>query len=100
MEAPKLIEPGVSYFFNNVLKSCHETKKNYNNLMVNLVLFFLLLFFLFVVLNYRRNNKTTDEDKIIKERKNKEYIINKLRIFNNNKLKERQEFISNFPPRK
>jgi len=58
MEPPKLIEPGVSYFFNNILRSCHETKQKYNNVMVNIVLFFLLIFFLFIVLNYRKNNKT------------------------------------------
>lgn len=100
MEPPKLIEPGVSYFFNNILRSCHETKQKYNNVMVNIVLFFLLIFFLFIVLNYRKNNKTTSEEKIIKERKKKEYIINKLNSFNHNKLKERHEFITNFPPRK
>jgi hypothetical protein len=100
METPKLIEPGVSYFFNKTLIACHETKQKYNNLVVNIVLFFLFLFFLFVVLNYRKHNKTTNEDKIIKERKKKEYIINKLSIFNHNKQKERHEFITNFPPRK
>ena len=100
MESPNLIEPGVSYFFDNILRSCHETKQKYNNLMVNVVLFFLLAFFLFVVLNYKKNNKITDEEKISKERNKKEYIISKLRTFNHNKLKERQEFITNFPPRK
>ena len=80
--------------------SCNETRKNYNNLVINIVLFFLFIFFLFIVLNYRKNNKITNEEKIIKERKKKEYIINKLNIFNHDKQKERQEFITNFPPRK
>ena len=96
MEPPKLIEPGVSYFFNNILKSCHDTRIKYNNLVINLSLFSIFITILYIILKYRNVNKTTNEEKNIKERKKKEYILNKLNIFNKNKLKERQELITNY----
>ena len=96
MEPPKLIEPGVSYFFNNILKSCHKTKIKYNNLVINLSLLYVFLTIIYVILKYRNVYKTTNEEKTIKERTKKEYILNKLSLFNNNKLKERQELITNY----
>ena len=96
MEPPKLIEPGVSYFFNNILKSCHKTKIKYNNLVINLSLLCVFLTIIYVILKYRNVYKTTNEEKTIKERTKKEYILNKLSLFNNNKLKERQELITNY----
>ena len=97
MESPRLIEPGVSYFFNNILKTCHETNINYKNFLVNISLFAFFITFVYILLKYRRDNRTTNEEKNIKKKKKKEYITNKLRMFNHNKLKERNELITDLP---
>ena len=96
MEPPKLIEPGVSYFFSNILKSCHDTRIKYKNLVINFSLFSVFVTILYIILKYRNVYKTTNEEKISKERTKKEYILNKLSLFNKNKLKERQDLISNY----
>jgi hypothetical protein len=97
METPKLIEPGVSYFFNNILKSCHETNINYKNFIVNISLLCFFITFSYILLKYKKDNRTTNEEKTKKEKKKNEYIINKLKMFNHNKLKQHNELITDLP---
>ena len=57
---PKLIEPGVKYFFKGILKECHNYKQKNYNLVYNISLFILFFSILGIILFYRyKGNKTS-----------------------------------------
>ena len=59
---PKLIEPGVKYFFKGILKECHNYKQKNYNLVYNISLFILFFSILGIILFYRyKGNKFTRE---------------------------------------
>ena len=99
MDAPDLIEPGAKHFFDCVLKSCHETRLKFNNLVLNCLLFIIFVGFFYLFLQYKKNSKINKE--LLKEAHEKEkrnYILKKLNIYNKNKYEKQQHLITNLPP--
>uniref|UniRef100_A0A6C0EU76 Uncharacterized protein n=1 Tax=viral metagenome TaxID=1070528 RepID=A0A6C0EU76_9ZZZZ len=94
---PTLIEPGVKYFLNETLKQCHIFKNKHNNHIMNIVLlsgFFLLLG---LILLYKYKGKLTPADKIIKNNEKKQYILSKIKNYQDAKLRAQQDLITGLP---
>ena len=98
---PKLIEPGVKYFFKGVLKECNNYKQKNYNFFYNLSLFLLFFIILGIILFYRYKGNKTSEEKYIKNMKDKQYIMSKLVYYNrvnlDNQQKIKNNMITNLP---
>ena len=97
----RLTDPGVKYFFNNILKNCHNIKQKYNNLYYNFSLLGLFILILGIILISRYKGKKTKEQQYLKSIKEKEYIMSKLVFYNkadiDNKERLRNNMITNLP---
>jgi hypothetical protein len=94
---PALIEPGIKYFFNETLKQCREFRSNYNNLMVNVSLFIVFLLILGAVLLYKYKGKLTPVEKDMNDRMKQQYILSKIKNFQDAKRIAQQELITGLP---
>ena len=98
---PKLIEPGVKYFFKGVLKECNNYKQKNYNFIYNLSLFLLFFIILGIILFYRYKGNKTPQEKYIKSMKDKQYIMSKLVYYNrvnlDNQQKIKNNMITNLP---
>ena len=94
---PILIEPGVKYFLDKTLKNCHETKVTYFNKLVNLCLFIFFISLFAFILYIKYKGKLTPRERMIKDRKTKEYLISKLKIMEVDRRRNRQDLITNLP---
>jgi hypothetical protein len=94
---PTLIEPGVKYFLNESLKQCHKFKEKYNNTIFNISLFVFFVLILGIILIIKYKGKLTPEEKEEKETIKKQYILSKIRNYQEAKLREQQELITGLP---
>ena len=94
---PVLVEPGVKSFINSTLKQCREFKNKYNNVMLNIGLFAGLIILAFLILVFKYKGKLTPEEKKNKEQEKKQYILTKIRNFQDAKQKAQQELITGLP---
>lgn len=92
---PRLIEPGVKYFFKGVLKECHQYKQKNYNLVYNISLFILFFFILGIILFYRYKGNKTPEEIYMKKLQDKQYIMSKLGYYNSMNLKNQQRIQNN-----
>lgn len=97
LSKPMLIEPGIKYFFNETLKQCREFRNNYHNLMFNVSLFLFFLVILGVVLLYKYKGKLTPVEKDMKDRMKQQYILSKIKNFQDAKRIAHQELITGLP---
>jgi hypothetical protein len=96
-EKPRLTEPGIKYFLNETLKQCHVYKINYNNLLINIGLFIGFLLILGAILFYKYKGRLTQVEKDRKNREKQEYILSKVKSFQEAKRTAHQELISGLP---
>ena len=94
---PILIEPGVKYFLSETLKQCHEFKNKYNNYIINIVLLILFIIILCFILLYKYRGKLTPVEKNMKEMQKKQYILTKIKNYQDTKLRAQQELITGLP---
>jgi hypothetical protein len=94
---PNLIEPGIKYFLTETLKQCRAFRDKYNNTLYNIAL--LVLFFVILALSllYKYKGKLTPEELEEKEREKKQYILSKIRNYQQVKLREQQDLITGLP---
>jgi uncharacterized protein YneF (UPF0154 family) len=98
MNNPKLIEPGVKYFFDKSLKNCNIVKKEYNSNIINIGLLILFIIFFGGFLYYKNNKKELEkEKKLINEERAKKEIIERCNKINEEKYKEQGHIITNIP---
>ena len=93
---PRLTEPGVK-FFKSDIENCHQTKKNYYNMIVNACLLFLFVLIFGIILRIKYKGKLTPREKRIKERKIQEYLVSKLKIMEVDRRRQKQDLITNLP---
>ena len=97
----RLTDPGVKYFFNNILKNCHNIKQKYYNLYYNFSLLGLFILILGSILITRYKGKKSKEQQYLKSLKEKEYIMSKLVFYNkadiDNKQRLKNNMITNLP---
>lgn len=94
---PKLTEPGVKYFINETLKQCHQFKENHQHIIINIGLSFMFFIILGALLFYKYKGKLSEEEIEKKELIKKQYILSKIRNFQNSKIKSQQELITGLP---
>jgi len=75
---PTLIEPGVRYFLNGMLKECRKFKDNYISVIFNISMILLLVAMIGGFLIYRYKGKPTPAEIELKNRQKQEYIVSKL----------------------
>ena len=96
-EKPKLTEPGIKYFLNETLKQCHIYKSNYNNILINIGLFIGFLLILGAILFYKYKGRLTQLEKERKTKEKQQYILSKVKSFQQAKRTAHQELISGLP---
>jgi len=94
---PRLTEPGVKYFINESLKQCHRFKEQYQNTMFNIGLLGLFLIILGFLLLYKYKGKLTPQEIEEKETLKKQYILSKIKNYQDAKIKTQQSLITGLP---
>jgi hypothetical protein len=94
---PKLIEPGIKYFLNETLKQCREFRNTYNNTIFNISLLLCFFVILGAILLYKYKGKLTPVEKDIKNREKQQYILSKIKNFQDAKRLAHQELITGLP---
>ena len=76
----QLVEPGAMYYYNKTLQSCHNLKETYYNIYnILLILGFILLFGGLLYIRYK--GKLSPIEQKLKQNKKHEYIISKVRNY-------------------
>ena len=96
-EKPRLTEPGVTYFINETLKHCHYFKEQHKNMIFNTIVLIFFLFTVMCILIYKYRGKLTPEEIRQKENIKKQYILSKIRNFQESKRRAQQELITGLP---
>ena len=94
---PILTEPGVKYFLNETLKQCHTFKEKYNNTMINIGITITFFIILGILLLYKYKGKLTPEEIEEKETIKKQYILSKIKNYQDTKLRSQQQLITGLP---
>ena len=75
---PKLIEPGISYWLNNVLNKSKKYREKNINLIFNLVMLILFILIVSLFLIYKYKGNISQKEKSRKNAEKKNYILSKL----------------------
>ena len=94
---PILIEPGIKYFLNETLKQCRLFKEKYNNTLFNISILIIFILILGVTLIVKYKGKLTPSEKEQKENEKKQYILSKIRNYQQDKVRRQQELITGLP---
>ena len=94
---PTLIEPGTKYFLRETLKNCSKKRLFYNTVVLNIGLLLIFSAILGTFLYYRHKTKLTPKEKKEKLKREQEYIMVKLRNFNEEAQKKQNLLITNLP---
>ena len=92
-----LIEPGVKFFFKNSLNECRKIKDNYYNIIFNTILGIVFILICTSILYFKYKGHITPEQKRVKAKKEKEYIMSKLIQLSDYKRKSSQNLITDLP---
>ena len=92
---PKLIEPGVKYFFKNILKNCNNFKQQNYTLFYNIFMFALFFGILGIILYVKYKGNKSPEEHYLKNQKDKQYIMSKLVYYNRQNLDNNQRIRNN-----
>lgn len=94
---PALTEPGVKYFLNETLKQCHKFKEKYNNYIYNLGLCLGFFIILGIILLIKYKGKPTKEELYEKEQEKQKYILERIKTYQEQKLRQQQQLITGLP---
>ena len=94
---PLLVEPGIKYFLHETLKKCKEYKEQYNNYLYNAGLFIFFMLILGAILLYKYRGKLSTEEMQQRDREKKQYILSKIKNFQDAKRIAHQELIASLP---
>lgn len=94
---PTLIEPGTKYFLNQTLKQSHVYKIKFYNKMFNVGLFILFFIILGAILLYKYKGRLTPIEKANKNKEKQQYILTRIKKFQDAKRVAHQELITGLP---
>jgi hypothetical protein len=94
---PTLIEPGTKYFLNQTLKQSHDYKIKFYNKMFNIGLFFAFFVILGAILLYKYKGRLTPIEKENKNKEKQQYILTRIKKFQDAKRIAHQELITGLP---
>jgi len=79
------------------LKQAHIVREKFENTIFNIGLFFGFLLILGLILLYKYKGKLTPAEIEKKNKEKQQYILSKIKIYQENKRAERQELITGLP---
>ena len=92
----QLTEPGMIYFIDETLKQCKKKKYVLYNGIMNIIIVVSLVLGVGVILyNCYKSKKNVNKEE--KEIEKQEYILKKIKMFQVEKQRERNELITNLP---
>ena len=94
---PTLTEPGVKFFLHETLKQCHHFKMKHNNLIFNICLGVGFALLLGGILLYKYKGKLSPSEKEVKNREKQQYILSKIKNFQDAKRMAQQTLITGLP---
>lgn len=94
---PTLTEPGVKSFLNGSLRECRKISDKYYNELFNVGIFVSFCSFLALLLIYKYKGKETLMEKAHKDNIKRQYILSKIKNFQETKLKAQQSLITGLP---
>jgi hypothetical protein len=97
IQKPVLVESGTKYFLGNILKNCKEFKNKYYDTLFNIFLLFIFLLILGIILLYKYKGKLTPSEKAEKEKQKMQYILSKIKNYQEAKRQASQELITGLP---
>lgn len=97
INAPSLTEFKTKYYINNSLKTVRIFKDKYITIFINLFFFLLFVGVVGGLLLYKYKGKLNYQEQIIKDRKKKKYLFQKLQQYSYDKEKASQRLITNLP---
>ena len=100
MSFPQLIENSASYYLQQTLQRCHETRVNFYYYVLNISV--LLVFALIVgyTLYYCYKNKPNEYERHQKMLKDQEYVVSKIRYYQEETKQKREQnssYITDLP---
>lgn len=100
MSFPQLIENSASYYLQQTLQRCHETRVNFYYYVLNISV--LLVFALIVgyTLYYCYTHKPNDYERYQKMLKDQEYVVSKIRYYQEETKQKREQnssYITDLP---
>jgi hypothetical protein len=87
---PQLIEPGIRYIVYSTLQKCHNHRVKIYNWIFNVCIFLVFMITFSGCLYYCYKKKPSPEEKYNKMVKDQNYILSKIRFYQNEKLKKRE----------
>jgi hypothetical protein len=96
-DKPSLIEPGMKYFLKETLKQCHVFRETYYNTVFNSGLLILFFVILGLILLYKYKGKLTPKEIEMKNREKQQYILSKIKNYQDTKLRETESLITGLP---
>ena len=96
-EPPSLIDNGVRTYLRASLKQCHLYKENYFNILINICVFIGFILILGTLLVYRYKGKLSPEEKLQKDKDTEQYIMSKIKNYQQDKLYAQQKLITGLP---
>ena len=97
LSKPTLTEPGVKFFLNETLKQCHVIKNKFHNTIFNVGLLIAFLIVLGLILLYKYKGRLTPVEIEKKNKEKQEYILSKIKVFQEAKRQAHQELITGLP---
>jgi ATP/ADP translocase len=94
---PKLTEPGVTYFLNQALKQSHIIKAKFHNTIFNIGMLILFILILGFILVYKYKGRLTPQEQATKNKEKQQYILEKIKNFQQSKLIAQQQLITGLP---
>tara|TARA_B100001057_G_C22355776_1_gene758868 strand:- start:110 stop:421 length:312 start_codon:yes stop_codon:yes gene_type:complete len=94
---PSLTENTTKYYIRKSLIEVRNFKDKYITIIVNILLLLILFGGVSGFLLFKYKGKLSEEEKVIKERKKKQYLFQKLQQYSYEKQKKSQDLITNLP---
>jgi hypothetical protein len=94
---PTLIEPGTKYFLNETLKQTHAFRLKYHNYIINIALLIGFFLILGAILLYKYKGRLTHVEREEKNKEKQQYILTKIKTFQESKRRAQQELITGLP---
>lgn len=94
MEYPRLIENSAKNYLLQTLQKCHNNRVSIYYYALNIGVFILFVGVVGLVLYYCSKQKLSDYDKQQKNLKDQQYILSKIRYYQEDKKQENQSRIS------
>lgn len=89
-EVPRLIDEPAKYFLDGALKKSHQIRVKFHRILWNVGTFLVFSFVFGAFLYYRYTNRPTQAETNYKLMKDQEYVLSKIRFFQeqNQKIRE------------